>query len=88
MKRIKHSKQLNIIGSNVRKARHNAKLSQREVSEKLELQAVYICRGSLSRLEHGRRAVTDLEINAICKLLRVSPNDLFGWNAAATCEIF
>ena len=65
MKRIKHSKQLNIIGSNVRKARRNAKLSQREVSEKLELQAVYICRGSLSRLEHGRRAVTDLEINAI-----------------------
>ena len=40
--------------------------------------AVYTCRGSISRIENGRRAITDIEIDAISKVLQVSLDSLFG----------
>ena len=51
--------------------------SQRQLSEKLELEAVYTCRGSVSRIESGVRAVTDIELAAIAKILGVSVDKLF-----------
>jgi len=78
MKRILDSEQSNLIGSKVREARIRAGLSQKELSDKLELLAVYTCRGSISRIENGRRAITDIEIDAISKVLGVSLDFLFG----------
>lgn len=78
MKRVTAYDQANITGSKIRQARINARLSQRELSEKLELHAVYVCRGSVSRIETGERAVTDVEIDAISKVLNVSLDYLFG----------
>ena len=78
MKRILDSEKLNIIGSRVREARTKAGLSQTQLSEKLELLAVYTCRGSISRIENGQRAITDIEIDAISKVLNVSLDYLFG----------
>lgn len=57
-------------------------MSQKELSEQMELMAVYTCRGSISRIENGKRAVTDIEIDAISKILRVSLDTLFGRNEA------
>ena len=53
-------------------------MSQKELSDKLELMAVYTCRGSISRIENGKRAVTDIEIDAIAKTLNMSLDFLFG----------
>ena len=53
-------------------------ISQKELSEKLEQEAVYVCRGSVSRIESGERTVTDIEVNAISKVLNVSLDFLFG----------
>ena len=78
MKRIIDSEQQNIIGSRVREARLRAGLSQRQLSDKMELLAVYTCRGSISRIENGQRAITDIEIDAISKVLDVSLDYLFG----------
>ena len=78
MKRIIDSEKVNIIGQKVKDARVKAGLSQRELSEKLELLAVYVCRGSISRIETGERAITDIEIDAISKVLNVSIDYLFG----------
>ncbi len=78
MKRIIDTENVNIIGSKVREARIAAGLSQKQLSERLELMAVYTCRGSVSRIENGRRAVTDIEIDAISKVLGVSLDFLFG----------
>lgn len=78
MKRILDSAQYNIIGQKIKEARIKAGLSQKELSDKLELLAVYTCRGSLSRIENGRRAVTDIEIDAISRVLGVSLDFLFG----------
>lgn len=77
MKRIIESDKQNIIGARIKEARKRAGLSQKELSEKLELMAVYTCRGSISRIETGDRAVTDIEIDAISKALNVSLDYLF-----------
>ena len=77
MKRILDNDKVNIIGPQIKKLRKQAGLSQRQLSEKLELEAVYTCRGSISRIESGLRAVTDIEIEAIAKILGVSVDKLF-----------
>ena len=38
---------------------------------------VYVCRGSISRIEDGSRTVTDIELYAIAKALHVTFDDLF-----------
>lgn len=78
MKRIIDTEKVNIIGPKIREARIRAGLTQKQLSEKMELLAVYTCRGSVSRIENGQRAVTDIEIDAISKILNVSPDFLFG----------
>lgn len=77
MKRMIDSEKINIIGSRIKEARIRAGMSQKQLSEKLELLAVYTCRGSISRIENGQRAVTDIEIDAISKILNVSLDYLF-----------
>ena len=72
MKRIIDTENINIIGPKIKEARVEAGMSQKELSEKLELMAVYTCRGSISRIENGKRAITDIEIDAISKILNVS----------------
>lgn len=77
MKRIIDGSQVNIIGAKIRQAREEKEYSQKQLSEKLELMAVYTCRGSISRIENSKRAVTDIEIDAISKILNVSLDYLF-----------
>ncbi len=77
MKRMIDSEKINIIGSRIKEARIRAGMSQKQLSEKLELLAVYTCRGSISRIENGQRAITDIEIDAISKILNVSLDYLF-----------
>lgn len=76
-KRIIDTDNVNIIGERIREARINTGLTQKQLSEKLELFAVYVCRGSISRIEHGVRPITDIEIDAISKVLNVSLDYLF-----------
>ncbi|MBQ6931417.1 MAG: helix-turn-helix transcriptional regulator [Clostridia bacterium] len=78
MKRIIDNEQLNITGERIKQARIKANMSQQQLSNKLELSAVYTCRGSISRIENGHRAVTDIELDAISKVLNVSLDFLFG----------
>ena len=80
MKKIKSQPELNAIGGNIRRIRQNKGMSQKTLSEKLELIPVYICRGSLSRIENGDRAITDIEIEAIAHILEVSTIGLFRWS--------
>ena len=79
MKRIVEGEKANIIGEKIRQARIRAGMSQMELSAQLELLAVYVCRGSISRIENGERAVTDIEVKAIATVLKISPNELFEW---------
>lgn len=67
----------NIVGDNVKRYRKLQRFSQKDLSERLEMQAVYICRGSVSRIEHHERAVMDFELKALAEILKVSIDDLF-----------
>ena len=50
MPRIIEGKEMNLIGDRLRVLRKKHHLSQQQLSERLETQAVYICRGSISRI--------------------------------------
>ena len=80
MARIIDGDQMNLIGAKLKKIRKQHKLSQKALSEKLELMGVYICRGSISRIEDGVRTVTDIELFALAKILNVSVEELFDEN--------
>lgn len=77
MARIIDGEKMNLIGGNVRKIRKKKKLSQQYLSNQLELLGVYVCRGSVSRIEDYSRTVTDIELFAIAKVLNVDIKDLF-----------
>lgn len=77
MARIIDGDEMNLIGHNVRKLRKQQKMSQQELSNKLELLGVYVCRGSVSRIEDQSRTVTDIELFAIAKVLGVDVSELY-----------
>lgn len=77
MARIIDGESKNLIGKNVRRIRKQRKMSQQQLSNKLELLGVYVCRGSISRVEDMSRTVTDIELYAIADVLGVEIAELF-----------
>lgn len=77
MSRIIDGTAMNMVGSNIRKLRTERGLSQQALSDKLETLAIYVCRGSISRIEDKQRTVTDIELYGIAQILNVSIEDLF-----------
>ena len=77
MARIIDGDNKNLIGGNLKKLRRKLKVSQQELSNKLELLGVYVCRGSISRIEDYSRTVTDIELFAIAEVLGVDPKELY-----------
>lgn len=69
MARIIDGEKMNLVGKNVKKFRLEQKMSQKTLSVKLEVVAVYICRGSISRIEDGSRTVSDIELYGLSKVL-------------------
>lgn len=76
MARIIDQQKKNLIGERVRFYRIQRGYSQQQLTDKLETLAVYICRGSISRIEDYSRTVTDLELVALAEILQVSVLDL------------
>ncbi|MBQ8351164.1 MAG: helix-turn-helix transcriptional regulator [Clostridia bacterium] len=77
MARIIDGERKNLIGGNLKTLRQQRKMSQQQLSNKLELQGVYVCRGSVSRIEDYSRTVTDMELYAIARVLGVTPDELY-----------
>ena len=77
MARIIDGEKKNLIGTNLKKLRQSRKMSQHELSAKLELLGVYVCRGSISRIEDYSRTVTDIELYAMAEVLGVDINELY-----------
>ena len=76
MARIIDGEKKNLIGANLKKLRIERKMSQQDISNKLELLGVYVCRGSVSRIEDQSRTVTDIELYAIAEVLKVNVSEL------------
>ena len=77
MARIIDGNEMNMVGDRVREFRLARKMSQQTLSNKLEMLAIYICRGSISRIEEKQRTVTDIELYGLARVLNVSIGDLF-----------
>ncbi len=71
------SKKCNMIGEKVKQFRLEKNMSQQILSNKLETEAIYICRGSISRIEDGSRTVTDLELYGLSKILNKPIEEFF-----------
>ena len=67
----------NVVGYNVEKARKKAGISQEQLSARLEVQGLPICRDSICRIEKGSRQVTDYELFMIAHVLNISVEMLF-----------
>jgi len=77
MARIIDGNQKNLIGDKLRQIRLELGMSQQTLSNKLEIMAIYICRGSISRIEDKQRTVTDIELYGLSKVLNVPIEHLF-----------
>lgn len=77
MARIIDSDEMNLVGGKVRELRIARGLSQQALSNKLETLAIYICRGSISRIEDKQRTVTDIELYGLSQVLGVPIGNLF-----------
>ena len=71
MARIIDGSDKNMVGDRVRALRLEQGLSQQALSDRLETLAIYICRGSISRIEDKQRTVTDIELYGLSEVLRV-----------------
>lgn len=95
MARIIDSKNTNVVEKISGKISRNVRITCQALSHKLDLLCVYICRGSVSRIDYGVRTVTDTELLAIARLLAVSINRLFvgtnifsiDWLSSETCNL-
>ena len=77
MARIIDGMEMNMIGHNLRKLRLERGMSQQMLANRLEMLAIYVCRGSISRIEDKQRTVTDIELYGFSKVLNVSIDQLF-----------
>ena len=77
MARIIDGRDMNMV-DRVKELRIQRGLSQKALSEKLETMAIYICRGSISRIEDKQRTVTDIELYGLAKILGVPIESLYG----------
>jgi transcriptional regulator with XRE-family HTH domain len=67
----------NIIGNKVRMIRKKKKLTQDELTARIQNRGINIDRPMLSRIETNSREVYDFEVKAISEALEVSIDELF-----------
>ena len=71
MARIIDGTEKNMVGGQIKAIRLQRGLSQQALSDRLETLAVYVCRGSISRIEERQRTVTDIELYGFAQVLDV-----------------
>lgn len=66
----------NICGEQIRRFRRERKMSQGELAARLQLQEVQLDQKAVSRVEKGERFVSDFELVAFSRALRVPLEEL------------
>jgi len=67
----------NIVGPQIRKRRSGLGLTQEELAARCQLQGFDISRGTLSQIEAQLRCVSDDELLALARVLKVTTDSLF-----------
>jgi transcriptional regulator with XRE-family HTH domain len=70
--------QKNIVGKRVREARKQANppITQRDLVARLQILGLRVDQSTISKIEQGIRPVSDLEVVALAKALKVSASRL------------
>lgn len=68
----------NIAGIKMKELRKALKISQRELSDRLQVAGLDIDKNAIQRIESGQRFVTDIEILTIAKCFNVTVSSLLG----------
>lgn len=71
---IEYEKQ---IGKRIRNLREKRKMTQEELSSKLQLKGCDITRSALAKIEVGQRHIYPDEMKFIKEILKIEFNDLF-----------
>ena len=66
----------NISGNKIREERVKRGLNQKDLATQMQLRGVVINRDSISRIESGRRFITDYEIKVLAELFGVTTDFL------------
>lgn len=72
MKQRTDSNGKNLIGERLKLLRANAKLSQRDLANKLQLIGIDMDKNVITRIETNKRYVTDFELQALKEIFNVS----------------
>lgn len=67
----------NVIGDNVRRLRRQKKMTQRELTTRVQLAGVDMERLTIGRIENGERFVSDYEVRAIKEALDTTYEALY-----------
>ncbi|MDP4119978.1 MAG: helix-turn-helix transcriptional regulator [Bacillota bacterium] len=67
---------LNLCGKTVAILRKKCNLSQRALSEQLQLKGIDINKNAIQQIECGKRFVTDIELKAFSKFFNVTTDKL------------
>ena len=67
----------NIIGKNIKNIRKKNKITQEDLCARMQILEYQISRSDISKLETGKRLITDFEIVGFAKALNVKILDLF-----------
>lgn len=77
MKRILDGQKQNMVGPRIKQLRLEKGMTQKTLAERLETLEVYVCRGSISRIEEQKRTITDIELAGIAEVLQVDISEFF-----------
>lgn len=75
MKIKKYNEYRNISGIKLKELRTRAKMSQKQVAEKLQLEGIDLTEKEISIIEHNNRLVHDFELFAFANIFKVSADE-------------
>ena len=75
MKITKYNSVKNISGNKLNELRKDAKMSQQDLAEKLQLEGIDLTSKEISKIETNNRLVQDFELFAFAKIFKVSADE-------------
>ena len=67
----------NLCGKNIKKIRKEQKITQDELCARMQVMGYQISRSDISKLENGKKFITDFEVFGFSKALKVSILELY-----------
>ena len=69
----------NVCGKNIAKFRMEMKISQKKLSDRLQIVGLDVDKNAIQRMESGQRFITDIELQFLAKVLDKTMDELFGY---------